>query len=225
MALFRPLLGDLRGSIADNTFSQNAAGSYIRRRTKPVDPQTPGQVAARAALQFASTLWLATTQLNRDEWAGYAAASPWKNALGDTIFLSGRNQFIRVNSFLQQFSVGTQSQETAPQANGYPINAVLSLSMDTVTGLTVDVMNINAAGDQFLFNGSGNLAQTVNFFKGPWPVAVREEGAVALPLEIVPGAAIQDFSKRYVGVRRYEAATGRLAETQFTFQTLHDTTP
>ncbi|MBA7658243.1 hypothetical protein ES703_66192 [subsurface metagenome] len=40
MAIIQPILGSLRGSIGDNTFSHNRGGDYVRRRVSPTNPNS-----------------------------------------------------------------------------------------------------------------------------------------------------------------------------------------
>jgi len=89
----------MSGSIAGNTFARNKSGNYIRPRTKPVNPKSPQQEAARTAVSFLAERWHA--DLNNDQrslWGSYAAAVASQNKLGETIHLSGFNHFIRCNA-------------------------------------------------------------------------------------------------------------------------------
>ena len=93
----------MSGSLAGNTFARNAYGNYVRAKTKPVNPNTPGQVLARSAVTFLVDRWAAVlTAAQRTAWQTYADAVNMKNKLGETIQLSGFNHYIRSNAILQQ---------------------------------------------------------------------------------------------------------------------------
>lgn len=90
----------MSGSMAGNTFARNHFGFYMRARTKPVNPNSALQVAARARLTLLAEEWSATlTAIQRGGWETYAAAIAWQNKLGETVQLTGFNHFIRSNSF------------------------------------------------------------------------------------------------------------------------------
>ncbi|MBA7671735.1 hypothetical protein ES703_79898 [subsurface metagenome] len=102
----------MAGSIAGNTFARNRSGNYIRAKTKPINPNSSsamllrdvgdgGQSIVRAALAKLSVRWSqAIGAAARTAWNLYGASVAMKNKLGETIFLSGYNHFIRSNMFL-----------------------------------------------------------------------------------------------------------------------------
>lgn len=86
------------GSIAGNTFARNRFGNYMRARTKPVNPKSDRQNIIRTIVSYLAEYWhqdLNDTQ--RNLWNVYAAAVAMKNRLGETIYLTGFNHFIRTN--------------------------------------------------------------------------------------------------------------------------------
>lgn len=92
----------MSGSIAGNTFARNRYGNYVRARTKPVNPNTDRQNDVRAAIAFLSDRWAQTlTAPQRTAWNLYASSVAMKNKLGETVYLSGFNQYIRSNSILK----------------------------------------------------------------------------------------------------------------------------
>lgn len=84
------------GSTGAHTYSRNRAGAYTRRRTKPVNPNSPRQQFARAQFGSAINYWTDTlTPLQRAAWNTYAAGVPWLNKIGQPMFLTGQNAFVR----------------------------------------------------------------------------------------------------------------------------------
>ncbi len=91
----------MAGSIAGNTFARNRSGSYVRAKTKPINPRSSAQSLARTTLATLTYRWSQIlTAAQRTAWNLYASSVAMKNKLGETIFLSGFNHYIRSNAFL-----------------------------------------------------------------------------------------------------------------------------
>ena len=89
----------MSGSIGGQTHARNRSGSYIRQRTKPVNPNTERQNLVRAALAMLTERWAdVLTDVQRIAWNDYAAGVAMKNRLGDSIKLTGFNHYIRSNA-------------------------------------------------------------------------------------------------------------------------------
>lgn len=98
LVLFGGGISDMRGSVAGNVFSKNRYGSYVRNRTKPVNPNSPRQQKVRNIMgQIVSAWSQIVTLAQRNAWEVYAAAVNFTNALGQTIQLTGYNHYIRSN--------------------------------------------------------------------------------------------------------------------------------
>lgn len=67
----REALGSLAGSL---TFSSNKGRAYLKKHTKPRNPDTPDQRALRAAAALISTFWQHTTAAERQSWDDLAAS-------------------------------------------------------------------------------------------------------------------------------------------------------
>jgi len=94
-------------------FARNKSGNYIRNRTKPVNPKSPRQEAARTIVSYLADRWHADlSAVQRGLWETYAAAVAMKNKLGETIHLSGFNHYIRSNSV--RLSVDLTVLDAAP---------------------------------------------------------------------------------------------------------------
>lgn len=117
----------MSGSIAGNTFARNSSGNYVRARTKPVNPNSSRQVAARAAIIHITEEWNETlNDAQRASWKEYADAVAMQNKLGETIFLSGFNHFVRSNSI--RLYCGN-----AAQVNTAPVIQTLADTDNTLT--------------------------------------------------------------------------------------------
>jgi len=100
------------GSQADQTFSHNRYGQYVRRRATPVNPATSFQTAVRTALAEQSARWSQLAAGNRAAWEAWAGGHPIQDALGQTITLSGHAFFIRVNC--QLLNMGEATVDVPP---------------------------------------------------------------------------------------------------------------
>jgi hypothetical protein len=87
------------GSIGGTTYARNRFGAYKRSRSVPVNPSSDRQVLARNRLDSLAVAWSNTlTAAQRDGWNAYAAVVPWLNALGQSVFITGFNHYVRSNS-------------------------------------------------------------------------------------------------------------------------------
>lgn len=89
---------EVSGAIGGDVHFKGRFGHYIRPRTKPVNPHSARQESVRAILSYLAEYWHETLTANqRAFWEVYGAAVAMTNRLGETIHLTGYNQFIRTN--------------------------------------------------------------------------------------------------------------------------------
>jgi hypothetical protein len=90
----------MSGSIAGDVHARNRFGNYTRPRTKPVNPKSSRQVAARIAIMYLAEQWRESpmTGAIRTAWETYANSVNWNNRLGEQVTLTGFNMFVRGNS-------------------------------------------------------------------------------------------------------------------------------
>jgi hypothetical protein len=93
------MVSDGSGAIGGVVASRNHYGPYFRHRTTPINRNTARQTAARNNLKSLSQLWSSTlTAAQRGEWAVYAAAVPYVNPLGASIYLTPMAMYVACNS-------------------------------------------------------------------------------------------------------------------------------
>jgi hypothetical protein len=91
--------GATSGSVGGLTYSRNRGGQYTRRRALPSNPATERQGIARENMATAVAAWTNNlTIAQRTAWQSYAAATPFVDALGQQIILSGQQMFIRTST-------------------------------------------------------------------------------------------------------------------------------
>lgn len=220
--LFRgSLIAQASGSVAGNTFSRNRGGQYIRNRATPVNPQTAQQVAVRNAFSQLTVAWGQTlTDTQRAAWDNYAANVPVLNALGDSIFLTGFNMYVRSNT--PRLQAGLTRVDSGPTTFDLgtftPVTVAFKVTggFEEVTFTNGDAW-ANENDSSMLVYGSRSLSPTINFFKGPFRLAGTIDGdgttAPTSPAETTSPFTIVIGNAYYARVR-VSRADGRLSSEQ-----------
>ena len=177
---------DIVGSIGGTTFARNRSGLYMRSRVKPINPKSARQSAIRAIVAQVSAHWSNTlTAIQRAAWAVFAAAIPAKNKLGETIYLTGFNQFVKSNIAL--LNGGKAIVPTAPIVLTLPgEDTAFAATVDADTGkisITFDDTRDWLDEDEahMIIQMGLPKAAGVSFFDGPWRHAGVIDGDNAAP--------------------------------------------
>lgn len=135
LVLYGNGVADIRGSIAGNVFSRNRSGAFVRNRTKPINPDTAKQSAARARFTQALDDWAQLTDTQKLGWSIIAENTTRLNKLGQPYIPSARQIFLEsANNF---------------RSNGLPIieDAPLNADVpDMPTGLLFPMVSTGGAG-------------------------------------------------------------------------------
>lgn len=176
----------MSGSIAGNTHARNRYGNYIRARTKPINPNTDNQVAVRSALTLLVERWSETlTTAQRTAWNLYGASVSMKNKLGEAVFLTGFNHYIRSNSWLARLALtivdAGPTVFTLPDKDPtFAITASEATQKISVTfDNTMDWASETGAWME-LYQGQPQNAQR-NYFGGPWRRVLAITGVDTAP--------------------------------------------
>lgn len=210
----------ISGSIAGNTFARNRYGNYVRARTKPINPTSTRQQLIRNAIGELTARWgQVVTALQRAAWALYASNVAMKNKLGEVVYLSGFNHYIRSNSIrvMLGFTIidaGPTIFELPPKDSAYAITA--SEATQQITNTFDNGLDWCTEDNAYIifFQGRPQNPQR-DFFAGPW----RQFGWV---IGIDPGGcATPDISAVAFGIAelqhlwtyaRISRVDGRLSE-------------
>lgn len=226
--LFRgSLIAQASGSVAGNTFSRNRGGQYIRNRATPVNPNTAQQAAVRAIFSDLTNLWSSTlTNSQRNAWNAYAVNVPVLNRLGDSIFLTGFNMYVRSNT--PRVQGGLARVDAAPSENNLgsftPVTMTAEVTSNNIAIIFTNTDDwANEDDSSMLVYGSRSLQQTINFFKGPFRFAGKIDGdATTAPTS--PAIVTNDFTNvvgQLIYVRvRITRADGRLSNDQICSATI-----
>jgi hypothetical protein len=208
------------GSLGGVVASTNRFGSYFRTRAIPVNPQTSFQQTVRSTFATLASRWTdVLTAAQRSAWSTYA--------LNAGTGLTGLNQYVACNSVRRQ----TTPVDATPLA--YVDDAPTTFSLASLTpplispaaGTPADVTVAFTNTDQWATEVGGALfvsisrqySPSINFFKGPFQVAHRLEGAVVPPTSPAIVSAAFDGATGNKMTARFVAclADGRISAPTF----------
>ncbi len=188
-----PVVADIRGSSGGVVFSKNASGSYIRNRTKPINPNTARQTAARAIFAFVAEQWREgpMTEADRIAWGVYAASFANPNLVGTPVSNSGFNAFVGSNSAIVRN--GSSIVTAGPITLGLPaVDPIATVTLSEASGVSVifdDTFEWVDEDDGYLSIELGQpQSASRNFFAGPYRWALNVAGDSGTP-ETSPIAA------------------------------------
>jgi len=185
MLFTSPVYSQASGSIAGITYSHNRGGMYTRARVTPTDPSSARQQIMRAAMGVLAPYWGDTlTAGQRDAWRLYADNVPWTNPLGQSIFLTGQQHFLRTNTILLQ--IGEAIQPAAPTIfdlgtfTAPTLGPVLAAGTFSVAFNSTDAWANGTGGFMLAYCGQPQGVGR-NFMRGPWRFADKAIGDAIPP--------------------------------------------
>lgn len=186
------ILTEASGSLGGVTFFPGQGGLVLRRRFIPTNPNSPLQQTVRGHMNALSNHWINTlTAGQRAAWATYAANVTVTNRLGDPIYISGLNHYIRSNvprlqAALPRVDNGPTIMDKGEFTNPTAIYDSLNDEIDLSFATADDWVGEDDAA--MLISGSAQQNPTVNYFKGPYRYADAVLGDSVTP-ETSPYAA------------------------------------
>lgn len=188
------LLTSGSGSLGGMTMSHNRGGYYLRARTIPTDPSTQRQIAVRTSLSTLVTSWMDTlTSTQREDWATYAANTPVTNVMGDPVFLTGQQQYIRSGTPRLQHNETLVNPTLVAPADAPVIfntgdfnTAALVFTASPGAGnmdLEFDDSEgwCSVTGSTLLLYQSRPVSPSINYYKGPFALASAIVGDATTP--------------------------------------------
>jgi hypothetical protein len=208
------------GSLAGITMSHNRYGLYLRNRSIPVNPNSDRQASARNRFSQAAERWSSTlTQAQRDAWNLYGNSVTVKNALGDSVFLTGFSHYLRSNSQQQQclstFVDDGPTDFTLPETDATATPTVSEATQNISTAFDTNLPWVSEDGAFLQVEMSQPRGVGREFIGGPFRYADCVEGDATTPptspqTVSVPFAVTQN---QKVEIRyRIGRADGRLSE-------------
>jgi hypothetical protein len=134
-AKFTPglVVSEIRGKVAASVYTKNKAGAAIRNRTTPINRRSVGQTQKRQQLSSLSSSWRGLTQPQRDGWNVAAPSFPQQDSLGQTIFLTGAQLYVRCNANL--ILIGASQIVNAPTPASFAVLAIGAFTAVSGTGV------------------------------------------------------------------------------------------
>ena len=128
---FGAIVVDGRGKIGGHVASKNRAGSYLRTKVTPVNPQTAYQTAVRNRLSGISSGWRALTAAVRSAWNSAVSDYAKTDIFGDLRNPTGFNLYQRLNN--NALTVGAAAIATPPAVAAVPSFATFSATVEDAT--------------------------------------------------------------------------------------------
>ena len=115
---FAPEIQGIRGHASGLILSANAYGPSVKKFAAPIDPRTSDQQTYRSNLATVAPLWRTITSGQRSDWDDFAAAPPETDSdpWGETVYLTGLQWFIRINTRLMAAGAATVNAPPAAVA-------------------------------------------------------------------------------------------------------------
>lgn len=210
----------MSGSMAGNTFARNRFGNYVRSRTKPINPNTNRQQEVRASMAALTDRWSQTLDAaKRTAWNLYGSSVKMKNALGEDIYLTGFNHYIRSNAILTRLGLtliddGPVIFELPAKDPAFAITATEAPQEISIAFNNTMDWSTEDGAMMYIFLGQPQNPQR-NFFAGPWRANGRINGAdpagAVTPWTSPPAFALTE-GQHIWAYARILRADGRLSE-------------
>ena len=204
-----PASAEARGTIGGTVFSRNRYGLYMRSGASPVQPRTPGQIAARSAFTAMSQRWRDTlTATLRAAWEDYASLTPLTDVFGDKMYLTGNAMYCRFNS--RWYARGGTPVDIAPVTPGQAPMIMLTITGTKAAGieLTNYLPWLLTADRLSILKCAAPVSQARNFFNGPFTHLYWYPADTPRPYLLVAPTLVEIGQRWFFQVRAY-TATGR----------------
>jgi hypothetical protein len=134
-AKFTPgaIISEIRNKIAATVYTKNKAGASIRNRVTPINRRSTNQTLRRQQLASLSSGWRSLTQAQRDGWNAAGASFPQTDNLGQTVYLTGEQLYVRCNANL--LLIGEALITAAPSPASFDVLAFTSLTSTADDGV------------------------------------------------------------------------------------------
>lgn len=165
-----PVYSAVSGSVAGLTYSRNRGGNYVRARQTPTNPATPAQQLVRTVFAGLVSEWGSLTVAERQAWTDYGANTPTTDSLGQTLVLTGQQEYLASNTPRLRASLSRIDAAPVIYDRGVPVIGLTAERNVAETDLTVVATfaaPLPAAATLLMQDGPLQNAG-VNFFAGPF---------------------------------------------------------
>lgn len=123
--LFGQMIAEARGKVGGLVFSRNRAGSYMRTKVTPTNPQTAKQTGVRTFFTTIAQAWRGLTAVQRLQWEGAVENFKSSNIFGLIKTLSGAQLYQKLNVNLLNIGQAQISEPPVPTS----VPAITSISI------------------------------------------------------------------------------------------------
>jgi hypothetical protein len=174
------LVVDGRGKIGGHVGSKNRAGSYLRTKVVPVNPQTASQSLVRSFVSTLSRAWAGLSEVNRNAWNG--AVEAWKKTdiFGDLKSPSGFNLYMRLN--LNLLGIGEDALDVPPAPVDTP--NVESITLSGVAGTSLSLAYVAGtvtAAQKIIVEATAGMSHGKSYAKNAFRKIAALAGGTASP--------------------------------------------
>ncbi len=180
---FGAIVVDGRNKIGGHVASKNRAGSYLRTKVTPVNPQSSYQLTARTALTSFSQGWRGLTQAARDAWNAAVADYQRTDIFGDLRSPTGLNLYVRLNRELGL--IGQSSISTPPLPAS--VGAVAATSLAAAAGAGTISLTLDGAvpsNTSIKIYATPAVSPGKSFVKSQYRFIGYKAAATATPVDI-----------------------------------------
>lgn len=123
----------IRGKVGGSTFQGSAAGQILKGKCTPVNPNTPRQNLSRSITFSLTQEWGNLTDAQRSNWQGYANYFRIGQQRNNSLFINGRQAFLKVNNYRLHYNIPLLTNPTFNKCDLTPVDITLSIPAGNLT--------------------------------------------------------------------------------------------
>lgn len=182
--LFGSVAVDGRGKLGGHVYSKNRAGSYVRTKVTPVNPQTSDQTGVRNNFTSISQAWRGLSDVQRAAWNGAVENFKTTNVFGSLKTPSGAQLYMRLNRNLH--TAGQAAISTPPAPSSTTALTSISATADVSSNqFDVDFAPSPVpAGYTLVIQATAQVSPGITFLKNRFRVIATVAAAGTTPADI-----------------------------------------
>jgi len=190
------IFSEIMNSVCGIVYTRNRYAQIVGRgRSTPVDRNTNRLELVRAEFSAAVDGYQDLTTSERSAWDAYAEQTPWKGALGDTIYLTGQAMYIATRCVTRTWSpnIPVAQYKTAPPVPGLCAQPTITTACcpDPTSGIIVKVQNNDSSVIDALVYPSPPKQPSKIYYNGPYQFGRIQHLAVIDPEEVRASACFE----------------------------------
>lgn len=180
---FGSIIVDGRGKIGGHVASKNRAGSYLRTKVTPVNPNTSSQQVARGLLTNFAQAWRALTAAQRAAWNAAVGDFAKTDVFGDLKTPTGFNLYVRLNTNLSNVGEAAINLPPLPAEVSQVVASACAFNLTGDVG-TVTFSPTVPADHAVIVRATPSLSPGKSFVKSEYRVITVLAAAATSPADI-----------------------------------------